>query len=153
MICSIILGITANYTGFFHMGYAVKLCCERPERLLMVTKWVYPEVAKHYQTNGRAVERNIRTVGKVLWEQNRPALEQLAGRPLPDKPGNAQLLAMLSHCLLVAGGRAFCSVRERRGGISGDHIRTPHPETISGGQGDATTSLSWERAVLIVPSP
>ena len=63
------LGITANYTGFFHMGYAVKLCCERPERLLMVTKWVYPEVAKHYQTNGRAVERNIRTVGKVLWEQ------------------------------------------------------------------------------------
>ena len=41
------LGITANYTGFFHMGYAVKLCCERPERLLMVTKWVYPEVAKH----------------------------------------------------------------------------------------------------------
>ena len=72
------LGITANYTGFFHMGYAVKLCCERPERLLMVTKWVYPEVAKHYQTNGRAVERNIRTVGKVLWEQNRPALEQLA---------------------------------------------------------------------------
>ena len=72
------LGITANYTGFFHMGYAVKLCCERPERLLMVTKWVYPEVAKHYQTNGRAVERNIRTVGKVLWEQNRPALEQIS---------------------------------------------------------------------------
>ena len=109
------LGITANYTGFFHMGYAVKLCCERPERLLMVTKWVYPEVAKHYQTNGRAVERNIRTVGKVLWEQNRPALEQLAGRPLSDKPGNAQLLAMLSHCLLVQpASEAACSVEGRR---------------------------------------
>ena len=109
------LGITANYTGFFHMGYAVKLCCERPERLLMVTKWVYPEVAKHYQTNGKAVERNIRTVGKVLWEQNRPAREQLAGRPLSDKPGNAQLLAMLSHCLLVQpASEAACSVEGRR---------------------------------------
>ena len=37
------------------MGYAVKRCCARPERLLMVTNWVYPEVAKHYQTNGKAV--------------------------------------------------------------------------------------------------
>ena len=64
------------------MGYAVKLCCERPERLLMVTKWVYPEVAKHYQTNGRAVERNIRTVGKVLWEQ-KPSGAGAAGRASP----------------------------------------------------------------------
>ena len=98
-------GITANYTGFFHMGYAVKLCCERPERLLMVTKWVYPEVAKHYQTNGRAVERNIRTVGKVLWEQNRPALERLAGRPLSDKPGNAAVGDALPLLVGAAGVR------------------------------------------------
>ena len=108
------LGITANYTGFFHMGYAVKLCCERPERLLMVTKWVYP-IGERFGTTPARVERNIRTVGKVLWEQNRPALEQLAGRPLSDKPGNAQLLAMLSHCLLVQpASEAACSVEGRR---------------------------------------
>ena len=109
------LGIHGQLHRIFPHGLCVKLCCERPERLLMVTKWVYPEVAKHYQTNGKAVERNIRTVGKVLWEQNRSALEQLAGRPLSDKPGNAQLLAMLSHCLLVQpASEAACSVEGRR---------------------------------------
>ncbi|MFQ8982953.1 MAG: sporulation initiation factor Spo0A C-terminal domain-containing protein [Evtepia sp.] len=108
------LGITANYTGFFHMGYAVKLCCERPERLLMVTKWVYPEVAKHYQTNGRAVERNIRTVGKVLGSKTVRRWSSWPGVP-SDKPGNAQLLAMLSHCLLVQlASEAACSVEGRR---------------------------------------
>ena len=40
------LGITANYTGFFQLAYAVKLCAEQPERLLLVTKCVYPDVAK-----------------------------------------------------------------------------------------------------------
>ena len=36
------LGITANYTGFFHSAYAVCLVLEQPERLLLVTKWLYP---------------------------------------------------------------------------------------------------------------
>lgn len=40
------LGVTANYTGFFHTAYAVSLCIGRPDRLLLVTKWLYPEVAK-----------------------------------------------------------------------------------------------------------
>lgn len=43
------LGVTANYTGFFHTAYAVSLCAEHPERLLLVTKWLYPEVAKQYK--------------------------------------------------------------------------------------------------------
>ncbi|MCI9479680.1 MAG: hypothetical protein HFI21_11815 [Lachnospiraceae bacterium] len=55
------LGVTANYTGFFHMASAIALCREQPGRLLLVTKCLYPEVAKQYNTNWKAVERNIRT--------------------------------------------------------------------------------------------
>ena len=40
------LGITANYAGFFHLAHALRLCAEKPDRLLLVTKLVYPEVAK-----------------------------------------------------------------------------------------------------------
>ena len=54
------LGVTANYTGFFHTAEAVAMCVERPDRLLMVTKCLYPDVAKRYETNWKAVERNIR---------------------------------------------------------------------------------------------
>ncbi len=93
------LGVTANYTGFFHTAYAVSLCVERPERLLLVTKWLYPEVAKRHDTNWRAVERNIRTVSSIIWREGRSLLEELARRPLSQKPRTTQLLAILAASL------------------------------------------------------
>ena len=93
------LGVTANYTGFFHVDYAVALCEEQPDRLLLVTKWLYPEIAKQYGTNWKAVERNIRTVGDIIWRENHVLLEELAHRRLEQKPRNAQLLAILAASL------------------------------------------------------
>lgn len=93
------LGVTANYTGFFHTAYAISLCAKQPDRLIMVTKWLYPEVAKQYNTNWKAVERNIRTVGCIIWQENRALLECLAHRNLPQKPRTAQLLAILASSL------------------------------------------------------
>lgn len=94
------LGVTANYTGFSHMSCAVRLCAEEPGRLLLVTKLVYPEVARQYGTNWKAVERNIRTAASLIWRENRPLLEALARRPLAEKPYSSQLLAILSYHLL-----------------------------------------------------
>lgn len=93
------LGVTANYTGFFHMAYAVSLCVEQPDRLLLVTKWLYPEVAKQYDTNWKAVERNIRAVNCIIWRENRSLLEELSHRRLEQRPRNAQLLAILAASL------------------------------------------------------
>lgn len=93
------LGVTPNYTGFFHAAFAVRLCMEQPARLQLVTKWVYPDVARRYQTSWKAVERNIRTVGDLIWRYHRPLLEELAGRQLPRRPANAQLLAILLNGL------------------------------------------------------
>lgn len=103
------LGVTANYTGFFHTAYAVRLCAEQPERLLLVTKWVYPDVAKRYKTNWKAVERNIRTAGGVIWEKGRRDLERLAGRELARKPCTAQLLAILSYNFLASDARPLAA--------------------------------------------
>lgn len=97
------LGLTANYTGFFQTAYAVALCAEEPERLRLVTKWVYPEVARRFKTTQAAVERNVRTAGTVIWKGNRRLLEELAQHPLTTKPCNAQLLAILSCSQTVYG--------------------------------------------------
>ncbi|MCI8849277.1 MAG: sporulation protein [Oscillibacter sp.] len=93
------LGVTANYTGFFHTAYAVALCIEQPDRLLLVTKWLYPEVAKRYDTKWSAVERNIRTTCDIIWREKRSLLETLAQRPLLQKPRPAQLLAILASSM------------------------------------------------------
>ena len=95
------LGISANYTGFFQTACAVELCRAEPERLLLVTKKVYPEVARLCGTSWNAVERNIRTACGVAWENNRHLLERLAHKPLQQKPNNAQFLAILLYSLPV----------------------------------------------------
>ena len=91
------LGITANYIGFFYVSYAVWLGSRQPDRLLLVTKWLYPEVAKHYDTNWKTVERNIRTVVDAAWRNNPWLLAELAGYPLYEKPRPAQFLAILAR--------------------------------------------------------
>ena len=118
------LGVTSNYKGFFHTAYAVELCRKEPERLLLVTKWVYPEVARQYGTSWGAVERNIRTVDHVIWRENRLLLEELAHRTLEQKPRNAQLLAILAASLeapLPADGAAGAAIiSEAMEGVTGD---------------------------------
>ena len=89
------LGLSANYTGFFQTACAVELCRAEPERLLLVTKRVYPEVARLCETSWSAVERNIRTACGIAWENNRPLLERLAHKPFRQRPNNAQFLAIL----------------------------------------------------------
>ena len=94
------LGVTANYIGFFHSAFAVCLALQNPNRLLLVTKWLYPEVAKHYSTSWHCVERSIRTVSKRAWTRNRLLLESLACCPLPHPPSASDFLAILSSYLI-----------------------------------------------------
>ena len=89
------LGLTANYAGFFHLVCAVDLCLECPERLMLVTKLLYPEVARQCRTSCESVERNLRTAGEIIWRENRPLLEELACHPLAQRPRNGQLIAIL----------------------------------------------------------
>ena len=90
------LGITANYTGYHHASYAVLLAAKEPESLLLVGKWLYPEVAKHYKTTVSSVERNIRTAADRAWKRQRGLLEEIAGHPLPQRPTASEFLAILS---------------------------------------------------------
>ena len=92
------LGVAARYTGFFHVSYAVYLAVRQPERLLLVTKWLYPEVAAHYHTTWQCVERNIRTISAVAWQAQRPLLESMAGHPLTKRPTATAFLAILASC-------------------------------------------------------
>ena len=93
------LGITANYAGFYQTAYAVSLSAHDPDRLLFVSKCIYPDVAAKCNTNVKCIERNIRTVTKVSWKKNSLLLSELAEYPLSEKPGNAEFLAILATYL------------------------------------------------------
>lgn len=93
------LGVTANYKGYLYILSAAELCLADRENLHLMTKYVYPKVARQYNTSWRAVERNIRTAGAIAWTHDRAFLEKLARHPLDRRPGNAKLLAILTAAL------------------------------------------------------
>lgn len=90
------LGITENYAGFACAVCAVQLSIADLGRLQLVTKLIYPEVAKQCRSTSQRVERNIRTVSAAAWENNPSLLAQLAGRPLERRPSNSHFLAILA---------------------------------------------------------
>ena len=56
-ICALLyqLGVTRNYKGFPQTALAVELCAGHPDRLLHVTKLVYPDGAIPYWSTLAAV--------------------------------------------------------------------------------------------------
>lgn len=93
------LGITANYAGFFYVSHAISLSLSDMENLLLVTKRLYPEIAKHYHTSSKNVERNIRTVIDIAWDNNPQLLPQLAKGSLLGKPTTSEFIAILTMSL------------------------------------------------------
>ena len=83
---------------FFHTSYAVYLSIQQPERLLYVTKWLYPDVAKQYHTNCSAVERGIRTAA-VAWQLRPEKLAVMARCNLYRRPSNTQFISIIAGFL------------------------------------------------------
>lgn len=93
------LGITAESSGFFHTAYAVRLAMQQPERMMYVTKWLYPDVAAFYNTNWRAVERNIRRIARVSWKNNPLLICEIGMHQQYSKPTPARFIGILAAYL------------------------------------------------------
>lgn len=56
------LGIRTKFVGYNYLKTAISLCCENPdEYAYLITKRLYPAVAKTYRVNNTAIERAIRS--------------------------------------------------------------------------------------------
>lgn len=93
------LGITENYKGFRYAAYAAALTALDQERLLLVTKCLYPDIARRFETTWPAVERDLRTVIAVAWKHDPAFLTYLAQTPLHQKLPCAQFIAILARAL------------------------------------------------------
>lgn len=94
------LGATSKYVGFNYIAYAIYLAIMNEDYLFSVTTRLYPEVAKQYGSNAKAVERAIRTLISVIWEKNPPLLNKIAGYTLPMKPSSGEFIALMTEHLL-----------------------------------------------------
>lgn len=69
------LGATGKLKGFFYAVYMVERVQKDPMATSLITKCLYPEVAKHFGISPGAVERNLRTVIKAVYVKRNYEIE------------------------------------------------------------------------------
>lgn len=93
------LGVGKSYNGYKYIVYGIDLLEHDDVTLNGITKTLYIDIAKKYQTSHTCVERNIRTVIEVIWrraDSNHALLLKIFGeRYLLHKPSNKMFLELL----------------------------------------------------------
>ena len=57
------LGIGATYRGYAYLIYGTRLCLSDENYLLFVSKYLYPDIARHYNTTSYSVGQGVGGVG------------------------------------------------------------------------------------------
>ena len=93
------LGATSKYKGYHYVAEAVKISMEAQDIPLKITKDIYPYLAKKFKSTPMNVEHDIRTVVNVCWNNNRKAMDEIAGYQLCYRPTNSEFIDMLAFYL------------------------------------------------------
>lgn len=93
------LGIPAHIKGYQYIREGVLLALKDDNMLSYITKYLYPTIAKKYNTTSSSVERAIRHAIGVAWErENAEAIAKLYGYSYiseQNKPTNSEFLSLI----------------------------------------------------------
>lgn len=97
------IGVPAHIKGYQYLREAIILTINDMEVINAVTKVLYPEVAKKYNTTPSRVERAIRHAIEVAWDRgDLETLQKFFGYTVSNikgKPTNSEFIAMIADCL------------------------------------------------------
>jgi len=95
------LEINRSYTGFEYIIYGVELVINDRNCLNYITKSLYLDIAKEYNTSWTQVERNIRTVVNAIWKNgNKELLKMICGGKIIKKPKNKEFFLLISDYII-----------------------------------------------------
>lgn len=90
------MGVNKSYVGFNYTVQAVELVLTDENKISLISKWLYPDIAKINSTSIECVERNIRTIVNTIWYKgNRELLQACSMTELTEKPNNTQFISIL----------------------------------------------------------
>lgn len=97
------IGIPPNLSGYSYLREAILMSIKNKENLESVTKILYPNLAKTFNSTPIRVERAIRHAIEVGWNRgNTQFLKELFGYTIncrKNKPTNSEFIALLSDAL------------------------------------------------------
>lgn len=97
------IGIPAHIKGYMYLREAITMVYNNAELIGCVTKILYPDIAKKYNTTASRVERAIRHSIEVAWSRgNMEAISSIFGYTVSlsrTKPTNSEFIAMVADKL------------------------------------------------------
>lgn len=99
------MGMPVHLRGYHYMRTAVVMAVEDMKVVGSVTKLLYPEVARRYNTTNGKVERAIRNAIEISWERgNRHTFEKMFGyckESGQGRPTNSEYIAAIADSVKV----------------------------------------------------
>ena len=97
------VGVPAHIKGYHYLRSAIMMAVENPDIINLVTKQLYPSLAKNFQTTSSRVERAIRHAIEVAWDRGDvDVLTSYFGYTIHNtkgKPTNSEFIALISDKL------------------------------------------------------
>lgn len=94
------IGVPAHIKGYLYLREAIAMVVEDMELLGAVTKELYPNIAKKYNTTPSRVERAIRHAIEVAWTRGKiDTIDNIFGYTIDTnkgKPTNSEFIAMVA---------------------------------------------------------
>ena len=99
------IGIPPHIKGYQYLRTAIKMCVKDTSIISSITKRLYPDVAKAYNTTPSKVERAIRHAIEVCWNRGKiDTINNIFGSQVftrNDRPTNGEFIALLADKLLL----------------------------------------------------
>ena len=103
------VGVPAHIKGYQYVREAIVIAVQDIEVINGVTKVLYPEVAKRYNTTPSRVERAVRHAIEVAWDRgDLETLQNYFGYTVSNtkgKPTNSEFIAMIADKIRLEGKR------------------------------------------------
>ena len=94
------IGVPAHLKGYHYLRDAIILSGKDMEVVSIVTKLLYPTIAKHFKTTDQKVERAIRNAIEVSWSRgNVETFEKIFGYSVASgrtRPTNSEYIARIA---------------------------------------------------------
>ena len=103
------VGVPAHIKGYQYLREAICMTVWDVDLMNSVTKILYPDIAKKYQTTASRVERAIRHAIEVAWTRGRlETIEALFGYTVhagKGKPTNSEFIALIADKIRLENGK------------------------------------------------
>ena len=104
-----VLGVPSHIKGYIYIRDSINIMYNSPEMVGGITKEIYPEIAKRFNTTPSRVERAIRHAIEISWNRgDYDTMDEIFGHSVDydkAKPTNSEFIATIADHLRMEGTR------------------------------------------------